>query len=293
MNRLRAPADADIMMPGGTVSIVGTTSTKVTALDDIRATADEANLIVAEAARMLPALARTRYIRAYAGVRPLVGAPGGADGRSLSRGYALFDHEDQGLDNLASITGGKLTTCRLMAERAADLVCRRLGVNRLCLTATTPLPIAAEGEWTEPGYAPRVWARAHGLRDTVLCECELVSAGAVDALCAGLQSEGDAPTLRELGLRSRLGKGACQGAYCALRTMVHLHDRDGLRAQRGMDEVVDFLRERWRGEKPVLWGEQLAQAELTEALHCGLFGMELRADAARGAGSAAAPDEAP
>ena len=129
VNRLRRPGNADIMMPGGTVSIVGTTSTRVDDLDDVHATAAEADLIVEEAARMVPALATMRYIRAYAGVRPLVGSAGAADGRAVSRGFALFDHENHGLDNLATITGGKLTTCRLMAERTADLVCRRLGVE--------------------------------------------------------------------------------------------------------------------------------------------------------------------
>ena len=77
VNRLRRPGNADIMMPGGTVSIVGTTSTRV---DDARTTstptAAEADLIVEEAARMLPALATMRFIRAYAGVRPLVGLGG-------------------------------------------------------------------------------------------------------------------------------------------------------------------------------------------------------------------------
>ena len=150
VNRLRRPANADIMMPGGTVSIVGTTSTRVDALEDIHPTTAEADLIVEDAAQMLPALASTRFIRAYAGVRPLVGSAGGADSRVVSRGFALFDHEQQGLDNLTTITGGKLTTCRLMAERAADLVCRRLGVARPCVTAVTPLPAVAQCAWTEP-----------------------------------------------------------------------------------------------------------------------------------------------
>ena len=282
VNRLRPPSNADIMMPGGTVSIVGTTSTRVDALDDIRPTTAEADLIVAEAARMLPALATMRFIRAYAGVRPLLGAAGVADGRAVSRGFALFDHEDQGLDNLATISGGKLTTCRLMAERAADLVCRRLGVTRPCLTAATPLPVAPECAWTEPGRSPRAWMRSHGLEDPLLCECEMVSSSAVDAIYAALRAAGDTPTLTEIGLRSRVGKGACQGAFCAVRTVAHLYSRGDFQARRGINEIVDFIGERWRGQRAVLWGEQLAQAELMEALHCGLFGEELRGGELRG-----------
>jgi glycerol-3-phosphate dehydrogenase len=277
VNRLRLPANADIMMPGGTVSIVGTTSTQVDTLEDIHPTTADADLIVEEAARMLPALATMRFIRAYSGVRPLVGSAGIADGRSVSRGYALFDHEDQGLENLVTITGGKLTTCRLMAERAADLVCRRLGVTRPCLTATMPLSVDPDSGWTEPGRGPREWMHFHGPGDTLLCECEMVSAGAVDAIYAALRSTGDTPTLKDIGLRSRVGKGACQGAFCAVRTVAHLYQRGDFQARRGINEILDFLGERWRGQHAVLWGEQLAQAELMEALHCGLFGEELRA----------------
>ena len=286
INRLRRPGNADIVMPGGTVSIVGTTSTTVERPDDIQPTTAEADLIVETAAQMLPALEQMRYIRAYSGVRPLVGGAGSADARGISRGFALYEHEDQGVDNLATITGGKLTTCRLMAERAADLVCKRLGVIRPCLTATTPLPAAADGSWTEPGRAPRAWMRAHAVDDALLCECELVAGSAVDAICAALSVQGAAPTLRELGLRSRLGKGACQGAFCAVRAAAHLYQRGDHRGRRGHAEIVDWLRERWRGQRAVLWGEQLAQTELAEALHCGLFGEELLEQPAQ----ASAPD---
>jgi glycerol-3-phosphate dehydrogenase len=275
VNRLRRPANADIMMPGGTVSIVGTTSTRVEALEDIHPTTAEADLIVEDAAQMLPVLASTRFIRAYAGVRPLVGSAGGADSRAVTRGFALFDHEQQGLDNLTTITGGKLTTCRLMAERAADLVCRRLGVARACVTAVTPLPAAAQCAWTEPGHSAREWIRAHGPHDALLCECEMVAASAVDAIYASLRAAGDTPTLTDIGLRSRVGKGACQGAFCAVRTAAHLYQQGDFEARRGLAEILDFFGERWRGQRAVLWGEQLAQAELMEALHCGLFGEEL------------------
>jgi glycerol-3-phosphate dehydrogenase len=274
VNRLRLPGNADIVMPGGTVSIVGTTSTGVATPEDVNPTTAEADLIVDEAARMLPVLAATRFVRAYAGVRPLVGTAGGGDARTVSRGFALFDHEDQGLDNLATITGGKLTTCRLMAERTADLVCRRLGVARACVTATVPLPVSPECAWTEPGHAPRAWMRDRGLADPLLCECEMVSASAVDAICAALRAGGEAPTLADIALRSRVGKGACQGGFCSVRTTAHLCQREDTPASRALADMLAFMAERWRSQRAVLWGEQLAQAELTEALHCGLFGAD-------------------
>lgn len=275
INRLRRPGNADIVMPGGTVSIVGTTSIPVETPEDVYPTTTEADLIVEEAARMMPVLRTTRFVRAYAGVRPLVGSAGPGDARSVSRGFALYDHEDHRLDNFATITGGKLTTCRLMAERAADLVCRRLGVSRPCLTAVTPLPVDPSCAWTEPGHAPHTWLRDGALEDPLLCECEMVSARAVDAIFEALRRGGETPTLVEIGLRSRVGKGACQGGFCSVRTAAHLCQRQDAAASRGLADVREFIAERWRSQCAVLWGEQLAQAELTQALHCGLFGEEL------------------
>ena len=272
LNRLRRPGNGDIVMPGGTVSIVGTTSTSIDAPDGGHATAADANLIIEQSARMVPALATMRYVRAFAGVRPLVGARSG-DARAISRGFALFDHETDGLDNFATITGGKLTTCRLMAERTADLVCRRLGVDRPCVTATTLIPSSVE--WTQPGHGALEWLQAGVTSDPMLCECEMTPASAVDAICDALRANGGSASLIDVGLRSRLGKGACQGTFCAVRATAHLCRRAQFDGARSLSEIRDFLAERWRNQRAVLWGEQLAQAELAEALHCGLFGEEL------------------
>jgi len=273
LNRLRRPGNADIIMPGGTVSILGTTSITIPDLSEVQPTVEEVDLIVEESTAVVPALAHTRYIRAYAGVRPLVSSGAAADGRSVSRGYSLFDHGD-GL-NLITITGGKLTTCRLMAERTADLVCARLGVTARSTTHTEPLPKTPECEWTEPGLSPRTWMRAHSAHDALLCECEMVSKSALDAIAGELEGDGNGMLLSELALRSRLGKGACQGTFCAVRAVAHLYERGVLTSDRGVGECIQFFRERWRGQHAVLWGEQLGQAELAEAIHCGLHGEEL------------------
>jgi glycerol-3-phosphate dehydrogenase len=275
LNRLRPPGDADIIMPGGTVSIAGTTSVTIDDLAHVRPTVPEVDLIVEEASALLPALRDTRYIRAYAGVRPLVAARPAVDGRGVSRGFALLDHGGEGVANLVTITGGKLTTSRLMAERAADLVCARLGVRAPCRTHREPLPTTAECAWTEPGLAPRAWMRAQTPNDVLLCECEMVSRSALDSIVATLQSDGGHLALDDLALRSRLGKGACQGTFCAVRASAHLYERGLFTGAEGLSEQRHFLRERWRGQHAVLWGEQLAQAELAEAIHCGLHGYEL------------------
>jgi glycerol-3-phosphate dehydrogenase len=288
VNRLRRPSDADIVMPGGTVSIVGTTSITVPDLETIRPTVPEVDLIVEEAAAMLPALRETRYIRAYAGVRPLAAARATADGRAVSRGFALIDHARDGRARLVTITGGKLTTCRLMAERTADLVGELLGVAAPCRTGTEALPTDADSAWTEPGLAPRAWMGRHAAADVLLCECEMVSRSALDAIARDLPANGGS-VLADLALRSRLGKGACQGTFCAVRAVAHLYDQGRLTGDRGAAERIEFFRERWRGQHAILWGEQLAQAELAEAIHCGLHGDEAAARAA----AAPPPDPEP
>jgi len=154
INRLRPPADGDIVVPGGTDSILGTTSVRIKSLDRIYPTIEEVNLIVDEGTAMLPVLETTRYVRAYAGVRPLISAQGGIDDHSVSRRFLLMDHEESGLENFATIPGGKLTTYRFMAEKTADLVCQRLGVSSPCRTRTEPLPFTKAGRWTEPGAGP-------------------------------------------------------------------------------------------------------------------------------------------
>ena len=74
INRCRKPSDADILVPGDAVCIIGTTSTRVP-LENchrVSVTPDEVTLLVTEGAKLDPALSETRILRAFAGVRPLV-----------------------------------------------------------------------------------------------------------------------------------------------------------------------------------------------------------------------------
>ncbi|WP_139795721.1 anaerobic glycerol-3-phosphate dehydrogenase subunit GlpA [Desulfocicer vacuolatum] len=280
INRLRPPADGDILVPGGTVSIIGTTSRRVDDPDDIVPTVAETDCIVSQGAGMIPVLEQVRYIRAYSGVRPLVGsAEGGSDDRNVSRGFTLVDHGKDGVDNFITITGGKLTTFRLMAEKTSDMACEKLGNKNPCVTRTEPLPSTMEGKWTEPGLAPRRWmAKPHGETDKILCECEMISEKTIDDIACELKKNNEIPDLLNIGKRSRLGKGPCQGAFCSVRVLAHMYDKGALSGNHGVDDIKAFLNERWKGQLPIFWGEQLIQAELTEAMHCGFFDLELAGD---------------
>ncbi|MBR9985004.1 MAG: anaerobic glycerol-3-phosphate dehydrogenase subunit A [Desulfosarcina sp.] len=275
LNRLRQPADADILMPGGTVSIFGTTSKRIDAPDQCRPTTAEIDAMIDDGVAMVPKLANTRFIRAYAGVRPLVRSGNGSDDRAVSRGFSLLDHESDGLENFITITGGKLTTSRLMAEKTANLVCRRLGNDSPCRTSVEPLPASSEAQYTEPGLTPKMWFKKNDASDLLLCECEMVSTSVFNEIAASLTNNGHRPGLREMGQRSRVGKGPCQGSFCSLRMAAHMYNEGMLKDSEGIGELKAFLNERWRGMQPLLWGPAVSQAELQEALHCGLLGLDV------------------
>ena len=274
INRLRPPGDGDIIVPGETVTITGTTSIRVQNLDHLTTSAAEVDLLVDHASRMVPALADARFIRAYAGVRPLVASRSAEySDRGLSRTFSVFDHEEDGLTNLATITGGKLTTYRLMAERVVDLVCGRLRVESPCRTAELPLPGSEEGAALDARERlDRLAAPPPG--GEVICECEMVGRDRVDAIVRRLRRAGHPVDPNALRLRSRLGMGSCQGGFCGFRTVGLLY-RDGhVAGHEGNETLIRFLERRWGGLRPVLWGDQLRQEQLLEAIYCGTLNID-------------------
>jgi glycerol-3-phosphate dehydrogenase len=73
-------------------------------------------------------------IASWSGVRPLLDA-GPGDTRDLSRRHAIL----QGRSGLITVTGGKLTTYRAIAEQVVDRACRALGEDGRVRTETLPL----------------------------------------------------------------------------------------------------------------------------------------------------------
>ena len=275
INRLRPPSDGDIVSPGGTVSLVGTTAVALDSPTNCRPTLAEVDRLVTEASAMVPVLTDMRYVRAFAGVRPLLPAKKVTDSRALSRGFVVMDHEVEGLSNFITVTGGKITTFRLMAEKAADLVCQRMGVKSQCRTNTVPLESTEINQWTEPGLAPHIWLKQADPKEPLVCECEMVPLSAVDQIIDNLITKGETLDLSAIGLRSRVGRGSCQGAFCGVRLIAHLYQRGVLESTQGLSLLRQFLERRWHGLRPILWGPQLAQEEIQEAIHCGLLGLDL------------------
>lgn len=276
INRLRKATDGDILVPGGVVSILGTTSVRIDSPDNIYPTANEVDLIVNEGEAMIPSLKTCRYVRAYSGVRPLV-SMGSSDDRDVSRGFTLIDHEKDRVNNFVTITGGKLSTFRLMAEKTSDVVCGKLSVDKKCQTKKALLPATQSGEWSEPTAFIKDFRQSTG-HDPVLCECEMVPASAVDIIIDAIKKDGSQPDLNAISLRSRVGKGPCQGAFCSVRILSHMYNTCDLTHGQGLDDLKQFLNQRWKGEQPLLWGDAIVQSSVKEMIHCGLFGLELDND---------------
>ncbi|EMA11475.1 glycerol-3-phosphate dehydrogenase [Haloarcula vallismortis] len=146
LNRCRDPDDGDIVVPHGREVVLGTTSVPVRDPDEYETEQWEIEESIAECAAMLPPVADAPEVRTWWGVRPLYAPDEAERGRGISRGFFLLDHANDGVDNMASIVGGKLTTYRQMAEATADLVCDSLGVDADCRTAERRLPSVDDPE---------------------------------------------------------------------------------------------------------------------------------------------------
>jgi len=140
INRMHKSGDGDIVVPQRGLSIVGTTSWVVEDPDDLSVPEDHVERMYAEGSKLIPALRHAERRAAWSAARPLVGAAGAATGRELSRTFQTFDHaEKDGIEGFVTITGGKSTTLRGMAELCADVVCRKLGIDEPCATRDTAL----------------------------------------------------------------------------------------------------------------------------------------------------------
>jgi glycerol-3-phosphate dehydrogenase len=141
INRMHKSGDGDIVVPQRGLSIVGTSSWVVEDPDHLSVPADHVARMYSEGAKLIPAVAHSEQRAAWSAARPLVGSRGDADtGRELSRTFKTFDHkETDGVEGFVTITGGKATTLRGMAELCADVVCAKLDIDEPCRTRDTVL----------------------------------------------------------------------------------------------------------------------------------------------------------
>jgi glycerol-3-phosphate dehydrogenase len=262
INRCKMPADGDIIVPAHTVAVFGTTDIPVDSPDQLAIDSWEVDLIIDEAEKVIPGVSNMRFLRAWAGVRPLYQADQTEDNRNISRAFVLLDHSERdGIDGVITITSGKWTTYRKMAEKTADLVCNKLKTNRKCRTHIEALPDPEKDH-----HKKKFFYLGNRLREIekgrnygqIICECELVSYADV----ANALTRRHAITLADLRRDTRLGMGPCQGCFCTLRAAgINFAVKDQS-VQTANQSMLDYINERWRGVQPVLWGQQLKQEYL-------------------------------
>lgn len=131
------------IVPWNTRVTLGTTDTKGGDLDRPVATDEDVDYLINTANLYLRTkLTRNRVISAWAGYRPLI-SPAKSDGAAtakLSRTHIVVD----GPGGMITITGGKLTTYRRMAQDALDHLAKREGKMVTHPTEAMPLD-GAEG----------------------------------------------------------------------------------------------------------------------------------------------------
>lgn len=290
INRCRKPADADILVPGDTICVIGTTSDRIPydQIDNMEITPEEVDILFREGEKLAPSLRHTRVLRAYAGVRPLVATDDDPSGRNVSRGIVLLDHaERDGLDGFITITGGKLMTYRLMAEWATDLVCKKLNISKKCETADRTLPGSDESRdevnkkiVNVPKTISSSAVYRHGTRAkpmlenerldrSLVCECEAVTAGEVRYAVDNL----DINNLVDLRRRTRVGMGTCQAELCACRAAGLMARFEVATPRQSTMQLNSFMEERWRGIQPIAWGEAMREAEFTSWIYQSLLGL--------------------
>jgi len=140
LNRMHKSGDGDIIVPQRGLSVVGTSSWVAEDPDELPVPEDHVERMYIEGAKMIPAIRRAERRAAWSAARPLVGATGADTGRELSRTFKTFDHKDtDGVEGFVTITGGKATTLRGMAELCADVICHKLDIDEPCRTRDTIL----------------------------------------------------------------------------------------------------------------------------------------------------------
>src|SRR3954464_10258901 len=273
INRCTMPADGDILVPIRTVSVIGTTDIRAADPDEIPVTQEEVDQMLDDGERLVPGFREARALRVWAGVRPLFhDARAGEvkDTRDVSRTHAVVDHlARDGVRGLLTMSGGKLTTARLMAQDLVDGMCEQLGEERPCRTRHVRPP----GQDDKPSYrlGSRLAKREENLFETqLICECELVTRETLEETMRWRQSS----NLDDIRRSLRLGMGPCQGGFCMYRATGILHGVEQLSGEQAAESLGSFLQERWKGVFPILYGDQLRQARLDDWIFQGLLDVE-------------------
>ena len=175
--------------------LVGPTAEEQSDRERAVTTTEALRALVAEAARLVPALVDVPVTATYAGLRP------GSDDKR----YRLRHEPDRHWLTVGGIRSTGMTASLGLAEHVTELL---LGEAAQAPADDAPLgrpPVLSEQErrdWQTPGYGE------------IVCHCELVTRREIEA---ALEAPVPARSLAGIRRRTRCGLGRCQGFNCAGR----------------------------------------------------------------------------
>lgn len=186
---LMIPTTADgrvlFMIPWQGHVLFGTTDEPAQVERDPVASLADIDYLLAHASEYLRRPVRRQdVLAAWSGLRPLVYAPGKGATQELARSHVL----DLSPRGLLTITGGKWTSYRAMAEEAVDAACGAFGFDRRRPCATRHLRLLGSR-----GYVADAWqelARRHGLEPDVAQALHGLHGDEAPAVAALGQAEG-------------------------------------------------------------------------------------------------------
>ena len=74
-------------------------------------------------------------------------------------------------------------------------------------------------------------------------------------------------SMSDIRRRTRMGMGTCQGTYCGLRGVGMMVDNDLTKGTTPVELLREFLETRWNGIRPIIWGHQMREVELTRGIY--------------------------
>jgi len=262
VNHLHFPSQGDIILPHRNTTLVGTTNIPEKNLERFNIEKEEVDFLKEEGFAKVPLLRKRVLLRAYAGLRPVVG-------EISTRSFVLSDD-----GNFITISGGKLTTYRLMAEKVGNLVARKLGVRAKCRTAEENIIGDVKPTKLKKIFKKdyeRIFRRygnlsgklsAYSSRNKRICLCEGVTSNEILFASKELFCK----NLRDIRRRTRFGMGFCQGRRCTFEAALTLFSENIINSEEAQLQIINSLEERWKGIVPVI-EDYMSEAKLLEATY--------------------------
>jgi glycerol-3-phosphate dehydrogenase len=197
--------------------LLGPSAEPVEDKHDLASTRPVMARLKAEAARLMPELARVPFIHSYAGIRPKLVDPSGRD----RFGDFIVEESElrPGWISLVGVESPGLTAAPALAEMVVAMLGVRLDLElKPDFRPERPVhrPFAALDDEKRAAVVARDadWGE-------MVCRCEHVTRAEV---VAALRNPFGARTLDAVKRRTRCGMGRCQGGFCGPRLVEILQD---------------------------------------------------------------------